>query len=252
MKTLLIIFLCAFAMSGCMTYQYVTLDSTLPKTPDGEFQIDNDTVLVTFQYMGYNCPARIKVYNKLDVPLYVDWQRSAFIVNDQTVPIGNDNSVINASQSSVEVKLNDTYSSSSGQIEGTIVKAPQLGFIAPRSFAQSRDITLRHSIFQLDDDPGKRSRNPERGYSLRTRYFDRENSPIEFRTYLTLSTRRDLTTTFSFETPFWVDNVATSASGPHVVNNQRYDCFYLSTATGAGVFLASAAVGIVILSASAD
>jgi hypothetical protein len=252
MKTLSIILVSTFVMSGCMTYQYVTLDSTLPKTPEGAFRIENDTVLVTFHYEGFNCPARIKVYNKLDVPLYVDWRRSAFVVNGQTLQIGNDNSVINASQNSVEVKVTEMFSSSSGQIEGSIVKTPQLGFVAPRSFAQSREITLQGNALSLGDEPGVRSRNPARGFIIRTRYFDRDNSPVSFRTYLTLSTRNDWLTSFSFETPFWAESVGTSSSGPKAIGEHRENRFYLAKPNGAGVFLVGASLGVVILAAAAD
>ncbi len=49
---------------------------------EGDFVQENDTVRISYRFWGENAPVTITIYNKLDEPLYVDWGRSALIIDD--------------------------------------------------------------------------------------------------------------------------------------------------------------------------
>ena len=52
------------------------------KNERGDFVQENDTVRISYRFWGENAPVTITIYNKLDEPLYVDWGRSALIIDD--------------------------------------------------------------------------------------------------------------------------------------------------------------------------
>ena len=71
--------------SSCSTYYYSTLSSSegvAEKDDFGDFVYENDSVKVVYSFFGYNLPIHITVINNSDQPLYVDWQRSALIIDD--------------------------------------------------------------------------------------------------------------------------------------------------------------------------
>ena len=72
-------------LCSCSTYYYSTLSSTeglVEKDDFGDFIYENDSVKVVYSFFGYNLPIKILVINNSNQPLYVDWQRSALILND--------------------------------------------------------------------------------------------------------------------------------------------------------------------------
>ena len=40
---------------------------------------------MVYNFNGINAPINITIQNKLQVPVYIDWQRSALIVNDKAI-----------------------------------------------------------------------------------------------------------------------------------------------------------------------
>ena len=79
--------LVACVLVSCSTYQVNVLSSTNTTKDDktGVFNFENDSVKITYSFYGNNAPVSIQVFNKLDKPLYIDWQRSAAIIGDNAV-----------------------------------------------------------------------------------------------------------------------------------------------------------------------
>ena len=74
-----------FCMSSCSSYYYSVLesnDAVGEKNDDKDFVIENDSVCISYCFYGEDAPISITVYNKMDEPLFVDWQRSALIIDD--------------------------------------------------------------------------------------------------------------------------------------------------------------------------
>ena len=68
-------------LSGCSRYQYVYINSDLAHDEKKVYYAENDSVKISYKFEGLNCPVSIGIFNKLPVPLYVDWKRSAVIVD---------------------------------------------------------------------------------------------------------------------------------------------------------------------------
>ena len=78
---ILVAFICIIALSSCTQYQYITLNSNLEKNKNNEYSIDNDTVSIKYKFSGENFLLSQTIFNKLEIPLYIDWDKTNVIVN---------------------------------------------------------------------------------------------------------------------------------------------------------------------------
>lgn len=88
MKKEIILFLTCLTfilMSGCASYQYITLNSDLKQDESKEFIIDNDTVNIKYKFSGEDLRVSVTIYNKLQQPLYIDLGRSTVILNNKQI-----------------------------------------------------------------------------------------------------------------------------------------------------------------------
>src|ERR1043165_8012455 len=86
MRTILPLLMICVICASCSKYQYITIDSTaVKKNDEQEFIVDNDSIRISYNFGGENAPINLIVENKLDVPVYVDWQESALIVDDKAI-----------------------------------------------------------------------------------------------------------------------------------------------------------------------
>jgi hypothetical protein len=256
MKTLPLAAFALLGLTSCQTYQYVTLSSDLEKNDRREMVIENDTVLIKYKFAGYNCPAVVHIYNKLPVPLFVDWQRSSFILYDgRNISQSNETSTIHATAVGTRTQLTSipVTSTTYTDISGTVTKSPSIGFLPPQSFVEGTPVFLRTSFFSLPDKGLEKTITPGDGYRIWSKTFTKEETPFKFRNYITLSTNADLTDPFTFDNEFWVKKVArTSVRPQYFLVSPHEDEFYLSAPNGMGPFIF--VIGVTALAAvgSAD
>ena len=74
-----------FSLTSCVTYQYATIESDLRKNAVGEIIQENDTVQLRYRFSGRGCPVVVQVHNKLDVPVFLNWDRSAIVLDGKTL-----------------------------------------------------------------------------------------------------------------------------------------------------------------------
>lgn len=110
----------AFVLTGCTNYQYVTLQSQLPKNDitQGYF-IADDKVKIEFDFRGYDFPVRSYISNISDASVYLDLNSSVFIENERVMANAVESSSITAQgyavqfDNSSEIYLNGSDSPSS-------------------------------------------------------------------------------------------------------------------------------------------
>lgn len=63
-------------LTSCSKYQINMLSSTnaVKDEQTGVFNVENDSVKISYSFYGKNAPVSIQVFNKSDKPLYIDWQ----------------------------------------------------------------------------------------------------------------------------------------------------------------------------------
>ena len=71
------------------SYYYTQLsspNSNLSRKPGGDFVFENDSLWIAYMFGGENAPIYISIGNKLDKPLFIDWNKSTLLIGDQRYP----------------------------------------------------------------------------------------------------------------------------------------------------------------------
>src|SRR4051812_46882763 len=87
MKTYIPLSVALLLCISCSRYQYATINGSSGITTNDklEFVAENDSLRLVYNFNGANAPINITIQNKLQKPVYIDWQRSALIVNDKAI-----------------------------------------------------------------------------------------------------------------------------------------------------------------------
>lgn len=213
MKTLPFLALLIVVCTGCSTYQYATISSPLKKENQHEFIVENDTVKITYDFSGEQGPVKISLYNKLSTPLYVDWSKSALIIGDMRKSYSDKNLSLAAEMNGTETRWMN-YTSQSATINGKLTSGEVSGFIPPKSQAQETPLTLSPKLFQLPTAANEKNRKMEDGIIVEFKSYTLNESPLTFRSYLTLSTKADLSAPIHLDHEFWVSEVFQTLNGP--------------------------------------
>lgn len=254
LNILLMAMLCLL-YSSCTKYQYVTVVGELKQDASKSFIIENDTLRIKYSFRGTNCPVQIELFNKLNKPIYIDWKKSALILNDERFSYWIDKANVNLNSAGYEIHWSSTLSDTYGQINGTISKNDQVSFIPPKSFTKYSPLTIKDKFFILPPPEPKQKRLFAGSSTNLTGYqytFDKNNTPLKFRSYLTLSVDENFSSTFYFDNQFWVNEILTINGDDAGHMNQLSDQFIISETMGKGVggcILGSAiVVGLLYLS----
>ncbi len=217
MKKFLLCALAIFSLTACTRYQYITLNSDIYREDDQSFVWENDSVKIQYAFSGADCPLSIKIYNKLDKPIYVDWSKSAVIYPDGfSFVLWSDHANISTGTVSSAVNLGGITLGGS-QTTGTIVRSASVNFIPPASQVSVNPMYVRSTFIKPLPLELKRkvvyagNMDP---FKVDSYSFNPNNSPFSFRCYLTLSTEDNFANYFYIDQPFWVSQVVETQSGP--------------------------------------
>lgn len=212
MKPLFLLTICVAALAACTpTAQLVTLrgDNVKP-APEG-LVLENDTLALRYNFSSERGQMRISIVNKLDQPLYVDWKRSAFIIGQDKLDYWYDIANVDLTSSS----FTGRYSRYSlGSITGTIAKEDAVTFIPPRTKIDKQQfVVFPNGTLRLPGTPevvqekSKSDLARRKPIAVSVFNYSVDQSPLQFRNYLTLSTDKDFKTEFHIDTKFWASDV---------------------------------------------
>lgn len=255
-----------FCMSSCSSYYYSIVESNDAigeKNEDKDFVIDNDSVSVFYSFYGEDAPVSITVYNKMEEPLFVDWQRSALIIDDVATSYFQEKVPIQGqTESSLygdSYRWNRSYSTSDGYSDGSfsgeIVLPKGVSFIPPRSKVESTPLKLTNFPFDRIPKEAYTKQKFAKANSdvttVRIKRFTEEDSPLAFRSYLSLYTtnpENGKRSYFSFESSFYVAQLIKTGNLPpasfEAGKRQAGDFFYVHKVKGANAGLIVGAVAI--------
>ncbi|GHN01203.1 hypothetical protein WSM22_26920 [Cytophagales bacterium WSM2-2] len=206
----------------------------MPKKSGGII-IENDSVEVSYSFKGENCPVRIQVSNKLNTPLYVDWKKSALILNNERFSFWEDKATLNASSWGYEIHWTKNTSTTGSTTTGELVRAEQISFIPPHSFITATPLTAKSSFFELPPATKDQQVNLEGSGQTMTgkKYsFSKENSPMKFRNYLTLAGDEKFEYSFHFDNEFWVSDIISTLAAPADLAGRPSTEFSIRKTTG--------------------
>ena len=211
MKTIALFLIFSAALIGCApNVQIVTLRGTNVRPADDGLALDTDTLTLRYDFASERGQMHITVLNKLNRPLYIDWQRSSFIIGQDKIEYWRDIADVQLAGSS----YGSRYSRySTNYLAGTITKDDKVSFIPPQTKLEKRQFVIVPGgtvpvtgMFKTEQEPsniiGRRKPVDVMVYS-----YAPDQSPLTFRNYLTLSTDKDFKTEFHIDTQFWASDI---------------------------------------------
>jgi len=261
MKTIFLSICLALGLVACSpTYYYTrisTLSEEVAQNDEGDFIIENDSLLVAYWFNGQDAPIFINIYNKSNEPLFVDWSRSALIMDDVAVSFKNNIFDIAKEPSAAIVE------SVSGRDDDYIVESAypdgdDVSFIPPQSRITFQSYLLSEMEYeQVPDKLYQKSTIPDKDGILshvKLLRFGEEDTPLKFKSYLTFYREADNPFTMNHE--FYVsDLIKSEALTPKNAQLEfinKGDIFYTKREhkhkkTFGNVMLGTALAGLVVV-----
>ncbi len=206
-----------FFLTSCT--KYVQLIQTTAKSPkineqDSFYVYEDDSLKITYNFWQERGVMAFSIYNKLSIPIYIDWKKSSFI--DKSIKL--DYFLDKEIKTSEAIFANYQYKgprnifflfdlSNVGVVSGKEVsqREERVTFIPPRaSFSTVKYILLPDIIFKVTSSYKIRIENRNDNPSKTTKvYYDEtkgDNAKNVFRNFLTYSTTED------FKAESYIDN----------------------------------------------
>lgn len=235
-----------FLFTSCSTYQYMTVTGkNIAANDRREFIMENDSIRVKYNFSGANAPINVEVQNKLDKPVYIDWNRSALIINDKAISYVPSSVHISGSVSSTTsswFRTSAVYPSSTtnGHFSGSVGVPKDLDFIPPGSYKSKTPLGVTNVFYSPAREKAKRTPvTLNTGYSgtaMVKQYAD-TSSPFRFSSYLTIYMEGAPDKPVVFEHEFFVSEIWTTTLAPHnfrFINDKHGDHFYVRTTNAFG------------------
>jgi len=186
MKNLIYISLLILVLSSCKTeISYIQLYETQAinsSEKNNANTYENDTLKIAYLFWADKGQMRFSIYNKTLEPLYIDWFKSSYISN-----------------SSAKEYLKDKH---------------RIGFIPPKSYisfnAEYPLVSSHYSKWGKDytQKTEPRTDNPKVNTTISSKQFTKENSPWDFRNYLTFSFNENFSNQFSIDNEYYVKAIS--------------------------------------------
>lgn len=226
---IIIFFLGVILFSSCSSYTYFYsvvdgVDPYISRNQNNELVIETDSVDVIYNFHGKNAPITVGVYNKMSVPVFVDWRKSGVVI---------DGNVSTYREPLEEYALwGDT-----GTVNyGRFLNDPEgMSMVKPRQRLNTQVLELSNfnfhtvpdSIFQLNQAGIFYQENKD----LKSITYGIDNSPIYLGTFLTIYERVDNTDeTLIFDADFYMSELIQGKkkkpSSLKVYKSKRGDLFY--------------------------
>jgi hypothetical protein len=183
MKTILFL-ISIILLTSCTVYHYTTVESkSIQKNDQAVFTQENDTMRIDYNFSGSGGPVAIKIFNKSNQPLYVDWKRSSIIVNDKAISYFNPDGRIDGTISSQSIQLTNQVSAGDAAVHADLRVQPGSSFIPPHTYSQNTYVYLSsfvNSRIPIEQMKPEKLQIDKFEYNLRKIYFSETNTPLFF------------------------------------------------------------------------
>ncbi len=228
-RSVLFASLLLFMFSGCSRYQYIAISGNTHQNKTENFVVENDTAKVVYSFSGDNFPVRVQIYNKLNRPIYVDWDKTLLTVNGKATSYWQNSATFTGS----------FYAYS---FSGTIHTNEKISYIPPRSYVESPVFYLKERLFNTRNFGSAKvesyTSSSGQEWGWRKKYsFNKENSPLKLKSYIALSTDKDFSTEFHLTSSFWVNNVSQTGVSPKQLQDPNAPKTYIHKLTTGGLVL---------------
>lgn len=225
------LFLLALVYSSCSSARDQVVDTRFADFNDStEFHVSGERdITVVYSFWGDHGRMAFIVQNNSDRAIYIDWFKSSMVLQGVRHPYWKDLQVMSSngvSQALSMTKRNNQspfspFDLSSLSIEAhsslTVVsKQERISFLPPKArLVVETPHNLVDSIFtkNWEEREVQASYNPNRSTMVKVKTFDRSNSPLAFRNYMSWSFTENFENEFSVDHEFWVEKVTSMTHG---------------------------------------
>lgn len=220
--------------TSCVAYQVMTVSSReIRQNQANEFVIENDSLELSYNFNGQDGPIKMRIRNKLQQPVYIDWKRSALIINDQAISYSPNTMAIEGSTTASSFRWTKDYSTTWGRVDATAQLPPDIAFIPPQTYV-TKDLMgiTNQALDELPDSIFSKRKIPIMGGNyhkmVREASFTAESSPLVFKSYLTIMVGDTLPKSVTYQHNFYVSELMQTANTQVVLNGDtRGDRFYV-------------------------
>ena len=248
MRPLLPLVIVSMIILSCSRYQYAVITSETGVDSVGLITSENQSLRISYAFSGLRGQAHVQIYNKLEVPLYVSWDKSAIIFSDQvasdirknTVTINKGPSDRKRNVDNAKIRWHRKLSSHPDSIEHTWLQA--VTAIPPKSEVKSDFIYLGNKFFKQPSSDMKERLQDEA--VVRYRNYSRSESPFQFRSYFTISHSADLSDSTVIASEFWVSEISVTAVKPSAMRSylDKANVYYIAKPTAATEVISGALI----------
>lgn len=213
MKNAFIIITITFFLSSCSsTYFYSTLSSSnesVEKVENGDFLLETDSLWIAYCFKGEGGPMQITVFNKSDKPLYIDWNKSALIINKTAITYGGKTLDLAGGWDAALLE----NATAVGRFDGSVSLPKDVSFIPPQSMISEVPVSLNPSFDNIDKKKYRDMQfvNKIGIASIAKRLdFEQDDTPLAFKSYLTLY--YDPNQLLNYEQNFYLSSIIRTSS----------------------------------------
>ena len=245
--SLSIIVFVATLFTSCSRYQYVTISgSDIKKNDKQEFIVENDSIRIQYNFNGPDAPINLTIENKLSIPVYIDWQQSALIINDKAISYVPNTVPIEAAFQGTGVNWISynpgRYSTTSGTLNAKAILPDKLDFIPPRSYITKNPMGLTNQIIPhvADSTFHREKLTLIDGSFAATKHasFTETSTPLRFKSYLTLLFGEQSANPMAYQHSFYISEIYSTVSDPESFwfngSEHRGNQYYVKETTGFG------------------
>jgi hypothetical protein len=183
------------------------------------YVFENDTVKITYSFWAQHGVMSFTVYNKMNIPIYVDWRKSAFIQNDDKQDYWHDVETVNSESTSRGVAAS-YYNVGVGKsvTTGTSVKTKpeRVTFIAPHTQIEKSEfaiynvagVKLNPSEVKIYSAANTYKSDTTKKEDIAYRKFTQKESVLQFRNFLTFSFNENGNNEFYVDNGFYIGRIA--------------------------------------------
>ncbi|WP_439879881.1 hypothetical protein ACSX1A_11970 [Pontibacter sp. MBLB2868] len=195
--------LAAVLLTSCSptAYQVMETASADVKTNGSSYEHVGEDLVVSYNLWDETGKIRFNLYNKSDAPVYVDLDRSHLIVNGQSFDYYNDTETSTSNKSAYSRPAYLASSVKTSQVEvATKIKPKRVVEIPPHSFFSVGGLTITNGIKDCGIGKMKNGVAASESYSS-------ENSPLQFRNFVTYSLNSDFGNPETIDNSFYVQRI---------------------------------------------
>lgn len=252
MKSLFYLLLLGVLLPGCKTYYYSMVQSfeeEIIQDENGSFCTSKNNLSVTYAFKNQGGNVVYEIHNESDDPVFVDWSRSAIIAEDYVQQLRDNNLRLDGRVNSTTYHFsNSNYSTSTGSISGSVVLPQNDLFVPPHSKATYSPMALSR-VLNLDIPDNLYWTRDVGKSQVKYLTFNKQDSPLRFRSYLTIVNDRDKSLTV-FENKFFISEIIKTTSRNNILSEdvmRRSDRFYIEIVNQNAVTIGWIAAGAAII-----